>query len=192
MKRLNLALTVTVLCVAFISPLALARGHDNHKRVAYARVISVDPIIKTVQRRTPVESCWTEQVREETPVYRHAGGHSPNTASTLLGSVIGGAIGHSVGAGNENKKVGTVVGALLGATIGRDVGRRQSNEQYSHTEVNYRDVRRCIIEDRTNLETVPVGYNVTYAYRGETYTTRTRQHPGKKIKVAVRIRPLED
>lgn len=182
---------VCTLAGALVSPLAMA---DKHRQVDYARVLAAKPVYQTVERRVPVENCWTEQVREETPVYQAASyDRKPRSATgTIIGGLIGGAIGNAVGAGDENKKVGTVVGAVLGASIGHDVSRRRSGGyEVSHTEVSYRNVERCEVQERYESEQVPVGYDVTYRYHGQTYTTRTRNHPGEKMKVAVQVQPLE-
>ncbi|WP_075184960.1 glycine zipper 2TM domain-containing protein [Teredinibacter haidensis] len=191
MKRLNLALTISALCTGLAMP-TLASEQGSSRMVAYAEVVDARPIYQTVERRIPVENCWVEQVREQQPVYYRASSGKPKSATgTILGSVIGGAIGNAVGAGDENKKVGTVVGAILGASVGRDISRNGSNRQYSHTEVSYRDVQRCEVKERVEMEEVPAGYSVTYRYNGETYTTRTRRDPGNKLKIAINIQPLE-
>lgn len=198
MKTLQLIVMVSAVCSALTSPATLAEryGHSdgNTRHTDYARVVSSEPIYRTVENRVPVENCWTEQVREEVPVYQKASYTKPKSATgVILGSVIGGAIGNAVGAGDENKKVGTVVGAILGASIGRDVSRknrRGSTDQYSHTEVNYRDVQRCEVTERVEMERVPIGYNVTYRYQGQHYTTRMDRNPGNKLKVAVHIQPI--
>ena len=48
-------------------------------------------------------------------------------------------------------------------------------------EVNY------VTEQRRELE----GYRVTYRYGGRNYTTRTRTHPGTRIRVQVEVTPAE-
>lgn len=198
MKTLQLLMMASTVCATLISPATQAERYnrDNDTRhTDYARVVSAEPVYRTVENRVPVESCWTEQVREEVPVYQQASYTRPKSATgVILGSVIGGAIGNAVGAGDENKKVGTVVGALLGASIGHDVSRKnrhRSSEQYSHTEVNYRDVQRCEMTDKIEMERVAIGYNVTYRYHGQNYTTHMDRNPGEKLKVAVHIQPIQ-
>ena len=50
-------------------------------------------------------------------------------------------------------------------------------------------MQRCathyVTEERRDLE----GYLVTYRYAGRQYTTRTHQHPGKRIRVRVEVTP---
>jgi len=199
MKTATFVIVFSALSATLLSPVSLAEKYsrsDNIRHIDYARVISSEPIFRTVERRVPVENCWTEQQREETPVYRDGMQHAQpprkrSATGTILGALIGGGIGNAVGAGEENKKVGTVVGAILGASVGRDISRNGSNRQYSHTEVSYRDVQRCEVKERVEMEEVPAGYSVTYRYNGETYTTRTRRDPGNKLKIAINIQPLE-
>lgn len=154
----------------------------NHPNIAYARVVDSKPIYEWVEQRTPAKHCWVETVREE-----HS--HSNQRASTVvLGSVIGGAIGHAVGHGHKNKKVGTAVGAILGAAIGSDIERSKRGSKNYHTQ--YRDVERCEYRDKVTTVEHLVGYDVTYQYNGQRYTTRMQNHPGDRIKVAVDVRPL--
>ncbi|WP_045855722.1 glycine zipper 2TM domain-containing protein [Teredinibacter purpureus] len=191
MNRPNSILTLLTLSICLLSPATLAGNNRNTIRhVDYGIVIAATPLYETVERSVPVERCWTERVREETPVYHtKQGPKRDSTTSMIVGSLIGGAFGNAVGAGDENKKVGTVVGAVLGASIGRDIGRQQ--RVYSHTTVNYRDVEQCDVQAQIHSERITTGYTVTYRYHGETYTTRTRRDPGKKLKIAVSIQPLE-
>jgi len=202
MKTLNMTAITLALCAGLVSTTALADRHDsrysnrqNNRHTDFAQVITAEPIYRTVEQRIPVENCWTEQVREEVPVYQQASHRRPKSATgVILGSVIGGAIGNAVGAGDENKKVGTVVGAILGASVGHDISRhnrRQTRDQYSHTEVNYRNVERCEVSEKIETEQMTIGYDVTYRYQGRTYTTRMDRDPGRKLKVAVNIQPIE-
>lgn len=155
--------------------------HRGKQRTAKAKVTRVDPIYQTVSRDIPERSCWTETHYE----HRDSGYQSYTPA--ILGTVIGGAIGNAVGHSNTNKKVGTVVGGVLGATVGRDLGNRNRDHNYTSRPVNQ---EVCEVNYRTEYEDRIVGYDVTYRYRGETYHTRTHQHPGKHIEVAVNVRPL--
>lgn len=155
--------------------------HRGKQRTAKAKVTRVDPIYQTVSRDIPERSCWTETHYE----HRDSGYQSYTPA--ILGTVIGGAIGNAVGHSNTNKKVGTVVGGVLGATVGRDLGNRNRDRSYSSRPVNQ---EVCEVNYRTEYEERIVGYDVTYRYRGESYHTRTHQHPGKHIDVAVNVRPL--
>ncbi|SMF20794.1 Uncharacterized conserved protein YcfJ, contains glycine zipper 2TM domain [Alteromonadaceae bacterium Bs31] len=210
MKSLTKTIAITTFSVAcsYLAVPSFAQGYDrgyqystqnyqqqDRRQIDYAKVLSAEPIFQTIERQVPVENCWTEQLRQETPVYHNAQVKKHRSATgTILGAMIGGGIGNAVGAGDENKKVGTVVGALLGASIGNDVSRKhryQREQQVSHTEVSYRNVQRCEVQQRTETEQVPAGYDVTYRYHGQTYHTQMDKHPGKRLKVAVSIEPLE-
>lgn len=150
-----------------------------------ARVTQVTPIYTTVTREVPERECWIEQVREEAPQRRHN-----SATSTIVGGIIGGAIGNAVGAGSENKKVGAVVGSLLGMSVGNDIAKHHRGGQHRHSEVRYRDVERCEVRHRVESERQLVGYDVDYRYQGQQYSTQMDRHPGKKIRVAVDVRPV--
>lgn len=177
------------LMVAFAAcglTLGLDAAAERGQFMDYAKVKSVRPIYRTVEHEVPRRSCWSEDVRVERP-YSQAQHHS--ATSTLVGGLIGGAIGHAVGHGHDNKKIGTAVGTVLGMSIGHDIGHKNRDSRYS--EVSYENVERCEVSYQRETEEQLIGYDVTYNYRGETLTTRTREHPGDRIRVSVSVSPVE-
>lgn len=173
-------IVLTTVLVSAFSANVLA-GHERH--MDYARVVAVEPVYRVVERRVPQRECWVETVREEMPV------HTASSATgTIVGGIVGGAIGHAVGHGRSNKKLGTVVGAALGMSVGNDLSRRHRHSGY--TEVSYRDVERCEVRHVTHAEERLLGYDVTYQYQNQRYTTRMDRHPGKRIPVAVNVSPV--
>lgn len=155
----------------------------------YAKVKRVTPIYQSFEHRIPRESCWTERVRVEE--YRR-GPRSGSTTGTLVGGVIGGALGHAVGRGSDNKKIGTVVGSALGMSIGNDVSRRRQSQYYDdYPDVSYEDEQRCETTYSTEREERLSGYDVTYKYRGETFTTFMQEHPGDRLRVSVSVSPID-
>lgn len=145
-------------------------------------------------------------------------GRYDGTVGAVAGGAIGGAIGHQFGKG-RGKKAATIVGALAGAVIGSRAATKngpsgdyypsdQRNDgyvtdhshgsqgtQYSHTtrcEPTYKTVRKCrTIYDDSYTNTV-VGYRVTYRYKGRTYETRTKNRPGRFIRLRVTIQPIDE
>lgn len=175
-------LVAFIIVAMLFSSLSYAGGR-SHRSIDFARVVKVEPIIKTIEKRIPEEECWTEQVRyDDYPRSEHS--HT----STILGGIIGGAIGNAVGHRSKNKKIGTAVGAILGASVGSDIA---SNERRRYkTRSHYRDEQRCETGHRISYEEKVLGYHVWYRYKGERYKTRMDQKPGKKIKVRVRVEPF--
>lgn len=141
-------------------------------------------------------------------------GAHDGTVGAVAGGAIGGAIGHQFGKG-RGKKAATVVGAIAGAVIGAKVAtgdRRHSSghndsgystgHSHSHNghyggssrrcEPQYKTVRKCrTIYDDSYTNTV-VGYRVTYRYKGQTYQTRTKNRPGRWIRLRVSISPIDE
>ncbi len=180
------------LCIATLATAAANptfAGHKNHhgekhhknRHVDYAKVIDVDPIYKTIKHQVPQQSCWTETRYQPVDDYRS---HTP----TILGTLIGGAIGNEVGHSKTNKKVGAVVGGVLGATIARDWSHKRQPHQSRSRAVNE---EVCETNYHTETEEKIVGYKVRYRYKGEHYRTRMDHHPGKRIKVAVQVSPID-
>lgn len=157
---------------------AVAAGYDQTED--YARVVSSRPIYRSVEERIPSQRCWTETVREEPR-------NENSPAGAIVGGVVGGALGHAVGHGSSNKKIGTAVGAVLGATVGNEVSKNRAHAD----EGGYRERERCQETSRTERREEIIGYDVDYQYQGRTYSTRMDHQPGSRIRVAVRVEPLE-
>jgi uncharacterized protein YcfJ len=60
-----------------------------------------------------------------------------------------------------------------------------------HQPVHHRhNRRRCRTVTEYRRERHVDGYRVTYRYHGHEFTTRTEKHPGRRIPVRLRIRPV--
>ena len=193
---MNIKPWITTSLGAVVVALALTANtaHAGHqyafgKRVAdrgvydYARVVSVQPIVRHVTVRTPVRECWTE--RQSYTVERR-----PNTAGgTLFGAIIGGVVGNQFGSGRGNDAA-TVAGTLIGAAVGNDVARKRAHENgYYGTTRHTRPVERCATNYQSRQEERIDGYSVVYRYEGQKYRTRLPYDPGKRIRVRVDVRP---
>ncbi len=173
-----------LLLIAASGLIGLSAQAGPHRSTDYARVTKVEPIYETVRHSIPEETCWTETVREISP---QSNAHS--ATPTLIGGILGGVIGNEVGKGGDNKKIGAVVGSILGISIARDIQKQHRTRDHSN-EVRYRDVERCEVNERVEIEQVLSGYNVTYRYFNKSYQTFMQEHPGEKLRVAVNVRPL--
>lgn len=145
-----------------------------------ARVVNVEPLYERVSFSVPTEVCRAEQVAYRDQVRR--GG----VTGPLLGAVIGGAIGNAVGHRKRNKQVGTAVGAVLGGSIGADIAR---NRRAADGTTRYRTEQVCHTEREIREEERAAGYRVTYAYAGQTHTTRMDRDPGPTLRVRVNVTP---
>ncbi len=148
----------------------------------YAQVISVQPIIRYVTVKQPVQECWRDTEYYTT---RHA---APGVAgSTLFGAIVGGVVGHQFGSGS-GKDAATVAGSVIGAAIANDSARRRAGGAYTTVE-HARPVQRCETRYRSHREERIDGYDVVYRYKGQKYATRMPYDPGRRLKVRVDIRP---
>lgn len=180
-KRLLAGLAAATMLLGFAAT-ATAGPYGSRPVYDYAKVISVQPIVRYVTVRKPVQECW-----EDTQYYttRHA---RPGVAGgTLLGAVIGGVIGHQFGSGSGNDAA-TVAGSMIGAAIGNDAARRRAGG--GHTTIEHaRPVTRCETRYTSQREERVDGYDVVYRYKGQRYATRMPYDPGDRLKVRVDIRP---
>jgi uncharacterized protein YcfJ len=143
-----------------------------------AQVTRVEPLYRQIEVARPVKQCWTERVAHTHP-------SRPDVGATLAGGVIGGVIGSKLGRGRGNVPL-AVAGALTGAAIGQ----RLSQPAYPAPVTTWRDVQRCTTVNRLEQRQQVVGYRVDYRYEGQTFTTRTRHHPGRYIRVRVDVDPV--
>jgi uncharacterized protein YcfJ len=142
-----------------------------------AEVIKAEPLYQAVQVARPVNECWTETVA-------HASPRSNAYTGPLAGGIIGGVIGSRLGRGRGNTPL-AVAGALLGASIGRSLS------EPAYGPPTYSDVQRCRTVNHYEQRQQVVGYRVDYRYEGQTFSTQTRRHPGRYIRVRVNVDPVD-
>ncbi|WP_020655064.1 glycine zipper 2TM domain-containing protein [Massilia niastensis] len=150
-------------------PLAQAADFED-----FGRVVRVQPRVEQI--RTPRQECRTEYVQVPVQQERGAGGG-------IVGGVVGGLLGNQVGSGS-GRVAATAAGAIAGAMIGDRAENRNVGQG-----VQEQAVRQCrtveAIESRTN------GYDVTYEYRGQTYTSLMSRDPGNRVRLRVSVEPLD-
>jgi uncharacterized protein YcfJ len=154
---------VAATCVA-----ALAGYDAVENRSAYAQVLSVQPLTKSV--RTPHKNCWNETVTRQAPTK-----DPDQVAGTVVGALVGGVLGHQVG-GGRGKTVATVAGAAAGGYAGNKIEEKmQAGDTYQSSQ------RRCATTYDTAQQ--PDGYEVHYKLQGREGTVRMDHDPGERIPV---------
>jgi uncharacterized protein YcfJ len=163
----------TVATAAILS-LGLAASNVVEARKVRARVTHVEPIYETILVEQPVTSCSREYVERYVS--------SPNVAGqTLAGAIVGAAIGRQFGDGSGRDAL-TVLGAVAGSAVANDRAQRRTRT----TTIVREPVERCTTHMRRHNERVLTGYWVEYRHRGRFYRIRTREHPGREIRIEVR------
>lgn len=160
-----------------------------NSKTSYAKVTSVTPIYETLTVKEPYEQC-----RLEKTVVKQANHHRQRQYSsatpTIIGALIGGAIGNELGHNKSNKRVGAVAGAILGGSIANDLKHR-SPHHHSHNTRRYVTEEVCETHYSVRHEKQLTAYDVDYAYDGQIYNTTMTNHPGKRIRVAVDVTPID-
>jgi len=155
-----------------------------------ARVVRAEPIVENIN--VPRNECSTRWDHGRGP---RADAIEPQRqdhqiGGAILGGVAGGVIGHQIGAGS-GRDAATALGVMLGAVAGDRLANRNQDQLYSdrYDDRGPREVKTC----RTvyDSESRVTGYRVAYEYRGQQYTTVTRNHPGNLLRVRVAIDPVE-
>lgn len=170
--------------------------------IDYARVIDADPIVRRVRVSEPRRECFEEtryENRRVSDAPRGGSGANPRNwtlGPTLIGGAIGAAVGNQVGDGS-GRTAARVAGGLLGAAIGNQVanGSRRPDDRYVdayYEEARPYTVQRCETRYDERWDERIEGYDVTYEYNGRRYQTRMPYDPGKRLRVAVDVRPLGD
>ncbi|MGD8615520.1 MAG: glycine zipper 2TM domain-containing protein [Gammaproteobacteria bacterium] len=174
MRRITIALPVGMLLTSCTT---VPSGPMAPVYVDMAEVIQAQPLYQDVQVARPVSECWIERVVDGAP--RRSGYAAP-----LAGGIIGGVLGHALARGHARTPL-TVAGAALGASLG------QSFSAAPRRSPVVRNVRRCATVSRYEQRQQLVGYRVDYRYEGQTFSTRTRSHPGRFIRVRVNVDPVD-
>lgn len=164
---------ILALSAASVLPLAGAAEFED-----YGRVVRVQPRVEQV--RQPRQECRTEYV--QVPV-QQAQPRSPGGA--ILGAIAGGMLGNQVG-GGSGRAAATAAGVIAGAMVGDRV---TGSNQQPVTDVQEQAVRQCRTVDAWESRTV--GYDVTYDYRGRSYTTVMNRDPGERVRLRVSVEPEE-
>jgi len=187
LKNYKITSLITMAAISLSSNVASAQhiDHDIKNNFFYskAKVINIEPIIRNVQVTTPKKECWQEEITR--PVYtQHNSGHG----KTLVGGIIGGIVGNQFGRG-DGKRAATVVGSIIGAAVGNDIAKKS---RYTTRSERVDVEHHCRVTQITHSEQRTEGYWVTYRFKGEMFTTRMDQQPGKKLKVRVQVTPILD
>lgn len=169
MKRLALA---TLLAAAAVA----AQAGQATTYLDNARVTSVEPQYENV--RVPRQECSNRWISEP----RRSSGREYGGA--VLGGVAGALIGNQMGRGH-GREAATALGAVVGAFTGDNLSGR---DRWQRDEPVQREVTTC--RDVEDVQSRVVGYQVTYDYRGQQFTTLLHDNPGRSLPVRVSVDPV--
>lgn len=155
-----------------IAALPLAQAQDFED---FGRVVRVQPRVEQI--RMPRQECRTEYVQVPVEQQRGVGGG-------IVGGLVGGLLGNQVGSGS-----GRVAATAAGAIAGAMVGDRAENNNRLQGAVQEQAVRQCRTVDAYESRTA--GYDVTYEFRGQTYTTLMNRDPGNRVRLRVSVQPID-
>jgi uncharacterized protein YcfJ len=73
---------------------------------------------------------------------------------------------------------------IFGGALGHEIGAARAR-RHGHATT----VERCRTVDAVSWEERVVGYDVDYRYHGRIYRARMDEHPGRRVRVHVDVRP---
>ncbi|MBX2881513.1 MAG: glycine zipper 2TM domain-containing protein [Granulosicoccus sp.] len=194
--------------------IGVSNVHADKRHVAterfteFAKVIDVQPIYREVRLREPKQECWTEQQQtivghesahrhEQYQAYRHESRGS--SGDTIVGGLIGGVIGNQLGRGHSSgtRTGATIAGAVIGGAIANEASagstrhRRSQASRHRPSRPVYetRPVEKCRRVYEARYEQRLQHYNVTYRYKGRTFTTQLARDPGDRLELQVSVSP---
>ena len=183
-KKIALSLVVGTLTLTATS--AHAGKHSRHyENTDYAKVIDVYPVTKQIKYSEPVRHCYDQKVWHESPRKHYKHSRKNEIIGALIGAAVGNQVGKNVG-GRNGRDISTAAGAVIGGVIGHENSRKHYSK---HSTGYYKTVKHCDTSHNVHYEDKIVAYKVTYKYHGQIYKTRTKYHPGDRLKVRVNVNP---
>lgn len=160
--------------LALASAASFAQGSNTSNSFEdYGTVQSVSPNYESIPQQQQVcdSNSYDQQPQQQ-------GG---NGAGTFIGAIAGGLLGNQVGGGN-GRTAATAVGAVVGALSGQSISNGQGGG-YQQPQ------SRCrMVYTNSNRQN---GFLVTYEYKGRSFTTVTRNDPGRQIRLAITATPSQ-
>lgn len=179
---------------AMAAPLAVgAAGFGGYKMAqndtlaendGMAEVVAVVPVSKEISVPTSSRECdsvpvtYTDYVAPEKP--------ASTPTNVIVGALIGGVIGNQVVNGSK-RDAATAVGAGAGGYLGY---RRAKSKNQPQAVQRTRYEQRCRTVKGSRSETEQDGYDVTYRYQGQVYTTRMQNPPPARFPVTLTVAPV--
>ena len=168
-----------ILC---LTTLLLAAGAQAQSFNDTARVRTVQPQYENVS--VPRNECTNQWVTEQQPVTS-----SRNYGGLAIGGIAGAVLGNQVG-GGRGRDAATAVGAVVGALAGEHLANQNSwggGGYQQASQPQQRQVQSC--RTVNDVQSRLTGYQVEYEYRGQVYSTVTRENPGRTLAVRVSVEP---
>ena len=167
-----------ILCLTTL----LAAGAQAQTFTDTARVRNVAPQYENVS--VPRNECTNQWVTEQQPAVS-----SRNYGGLAIGGVAGALLGNQVG-GGRGREAATAVGAVVGALTGEHFANQNGWGGYPQAAPQpQRQVQNC--RTVNDVQTRLTGYRVDYEYRGQVYSTVTRENPGRTLPIRVSFAPVE-
>lgn len=160
----------------------IAQSGQLAENDGYAELISAVPAMKEVQVPTSREECrqvpvtYTQTVQQE---------RTSTPTNVIVGGLIGGVIGNQVVHGSK-RDLATAAGAAAGGYLGYERAKRK-NAPTTVQRTRYEE--RCDTVQGSRTEMQPDGYDVTYRYQGQVYTTHMETPPPARFPVMLDVQP---
>ncbi len=147
-----------------------------------AELIAAVPVSRQVQVPTSSRECNTVPVTYNETVKTE---QTSTPTNVIVGGLIGGVIANKAVNGSK-RGAATAVGAATGGYLGYK--RAESiNEPKVVQRTRYEERCRTVKGERTDIQ--QDGYDVTYRFQGQVYTTRMQTPPPARFPVTLSVTP---
>lgn len=170
----SLRTSIVFAAIALASAASFAQNGSSNSFEDFGNVQSVSPNFESLPQQQQVcdSNSYDQQPQQQ---------GNNNGSGTLIGAIAGGLLGNQVGGGN-GRTAATAVGAVVGALSGQSISNGQGNG-YQQPQ------SRCrMVYTNSNRQN---GFLVTYEYKGRSFTTVTRNDPGRQIRLAITAVPSQ-
>lgn len=148
----------------------------------YAELIAAVPVSTQIEVPTSSRECNSVPVTYNQTIEKE---RTSTPTNVIVGGLIGGVIANQAVNGSK-RGAATAVGAATGGYLG--YRRAQSkNEPEVVQRTRYEERCRTVKGSRTELK--QDGYDVTYRYQGQVYTTRMQTPPPARFPVTLSVEP---
>jgi len=190
---MNTLIKTLAIGLTLISTTSMA-GHHHAPQNSYyakAKVVEVTPVYEYQRQAYTAHRCNLDHLHK--PARLHKNKYSKHrrdndkVMATVVGAAIGGTVANQIFKHSDLRDIGTITGAFIGGAVANDIHHDRDSHNYRVSTTKRHPHKHCKVKYK-NVKVLD-HYQVTYRYKGNYFTTATNTHPGKKLRIKVKVEP---